>query len=171
MSIQPRKQRKALYTNPFHRRHRRLASSLAEPLMLKYETRSLPLVKGDTVKVTRGDFRGHVGKIIGVNLRTMKVTVDGITIATAKGVQKPKPIDPSNLVITKLLLTDKLRREKLGASEADVEKEAPAKEEKADEKPVEGEAGSKRADREEEAGDGTEEDLAEKVMEKEEAKK
>ncbi|MBI4394531.1 MAG: 50S ribosomal protein L24 [Euryarchaeota archaeon] len=145
MSIQPRKERKTLYNNPGHRRHKRLSAPLAEQLMLKYETRSMPLVKGDTVKVARGDFRGHVGKVIGVNHTTMKVTVDGVTVAKADGTQKPKPVEPSNLLITKLLLTDKLRREKLGASEADVEPE-PAAEKTEEKAEAPKKAGSKRAD-------------------------
>ena len=41
--------------------------------------------------------------------------------------QKPRPLDPSNLVITRLDLTDPLRREKLGATEADAEKTEEAK--------------------------------------------
>lgn len=130
MSTQPRKERRTLYNLPVREKRARIASHLDEPLMLKYDTRSTTVRKGDTVRVLRGEYAGTTGKVLDVNTRTGKVTVDGVTITKADSTQKPRPIDPSNLLITKLDLTDRLRREKLGASEADVEKpeatEAPA---------------------------------------------
>ena len=129
MSTQPRKERKTLYNLPAHANRARIASHLDETLLLKYNTRSATLRKGDTVRVLRGEYAGTTGKVIEVNTRTRKVTVDGVTVTKADASQKPRPLDPSNLVITKLNLEDPFRREKLGASEADVEKseEKPAK--------------------------------------------
>lgn len=126
MSTQPRKERRTLYNLPAHLNRARIASHLDGPLMDKYGTRATTLRKGDTVRVLRGEYAGTTGKVIDVNTRTRKVTVDGVTITKADSTQKPRPLDPSNLLITKLDLTDKLRREKLGASEADVEREAEA---------------------------------------------
>jgi len=112
-SIQPRKQRKAWFNAPLHTRRKQIASHLAESLILKYNRRALPVVKGDVVKVMRGAFRGHEDKIASVDLKIRKVTVEGVTLTKADGKKKAKPIDPSNLLITKLNLTDKLRRERL----------------------------------------------------------
>lgn len=115
-SIQPRKQRKVWYNAPLHTRRKQIASHLAENLILRYNRRALPVVKGDVVKVMRGAFRGHEDKIASVDLKLRKVTVEGVTITKADGKKKAKPVDPSNLLITKLNLTDKLRRERITSS-------------------------------------------------------
>ena len=131
MSTQPRKERKALYNAPVHERRARIASHLDEPLLLKYNTRSATLRVGDTVRVMRGEYAGTTGKIVDVNTRTGKVTVDGVTVTKADATQKPRAVDPSNLVITKLDLSDPLRRAKLGASEADATPAEPKPKKKA----------------------------------------
>lgn len=112
-STQPRKQRKTWFNAPLHTRRKQIASHLAENLILKYNRRALPVVKGDIVKVMRGAFRGHEDRIASVDLKLRKVTVEGVTITKADGKKKAKPVDPSNLLITKLNLTDKLRRDRL----------------------------------------------------------
>lgn len=112
-SIQPRKQRKAWAHAPLHVRRKQIASHLAENLILRYNRRALPVVKGDIVKVMRGNYRGHEDKIASVDLKLRKVTVEGVTLTKADGKKKARPVDPSNLLITKLNLTDKLRRERL----------------------------------------------------------
>ena len=117
MSTQPRKERKTLYNLPPHLNRARIAAHLDEPLLLKYNKRSTTVRKGDTVRIMRGEFAGTSGKVLDVNTRTGKVTVDGVTVSKAKATQVARPLDPSNLVITKLDLTDPLRRESLGASE------------------------------------------------------
>ena len=141
MSTQPRKERKTLYNLPVHLNRARIASHLDEPLLFKYHTRSATLRKGDTVRVLRGEYAGTTGKVIEVDTRSRKVTVDGVTVTKADASQKPRPIDPSNLLITKLNLDDPKRRQKLGASEADAEPaEKPAKKaakKKAAEEPAE----------------------------------
>jgi large subunit ribosomal protein L24 len=129
ISIKPRKQRYMLYNAPLHKKRKWISSHLAENLLLKYDRRSLPVVKGDTVKVMRGNYRGHEDKISKVNVRDQTVEIEGVTITTAKGTKLAKPIDASTLLITKLNITDKWRRKKLesGLSETtkkEIEKEA-----------------------------------------------
>jgi large subunit ribosomal protein L24 len=124
-----RKQRSHLYNAPIHLKRRWISSHLAENLLLKYDRRSIPVIKGDTVKVMRGSYRGHEDKIAKVNVRDMTVEVEGVILATAKGTKIAKPIPASNLMITKLNLTDKWRRKKLEAklsesAKKEVEKEA-----------------------------------------------
>ncbi len=128
-SIQPRKQRKNYYTAPLHKKHKWLSTHLTESLLLKYDKRSIPIVKGDTVKVLRGSFRGHEDKIVRVNIHKQTVNIEGLTLVKADGTKIPKPIHPSNLLITKLNLTDSWRRKKLesGLSETvkkEIEQEA-----------------------------------------------
>ena len=140
MSTQPRKERKTLYNLPAHKARARIAAHLDEPLLLKYNTRSTTLRKGDTVRIMRGEFAGTTGKVLEIDTSKGKVTVDGVTVSKAKATQVARPLDPSNLVITKLDLTDKLRREKLGASESESETAAAPKKKAAKKSTTEEEA-------------------------------
>jgi large subunit ribosomal protein L24 len=80
----------------------------------KYYPRSAVVRKGDTVKVIRGSFAGHIGKVEAVDTRAMRIKVDGATIAKADGTQIAAKIHPSNVIITKLDLSDPVRKRKFG---------------------------------------------------------
>jgi large subunit ribosomal protein L24 len=128
-SINPSKQRREIFNAPLHRRRKWIAAHLEENLLLKYDKRALPIVKGDTVIVMRGSFKGHEDKVVKVNVKKKSIEIEGITMSKADGNKIAKPIHPSNLLITKLNLTDKWRRRKLerGLSEEtkkEIEKEA-----------------------------------------------
>jgi len=128
-SIRPGKQRKELFNAPLHKKRKWIASHLEENLLLKYDRRSIPVVKGDTVKVMRGSFKGHEDKIAHVNIKKRYVEIEGLTTTKADGKKIARPLHASNLLITKLNLTDKWRRKKLekGLSEEakkEIEKEA-----------------------------------------------
>ncbi|UCH71535.1 MAG: 50S ribosomal protein L24 [Thermoplasmatales archaeon] len=128
-SIKARKQRKELFNAPLHKKRKWTSSHLEENLLLKYDKRALPVVKGDTVKVMRGSFKGHEDKIVRVNVKKRFVEIEGLTMSKADGNKIAKPIHASNLMITKLNLTDKWRRKKLqrGLSEEakkEIEEEA-----------------------------------------------
>jgi large subunit ribosomal protein L24 len=118
-------------------------------------------VKGDTVKVMRGNYRGHEDKISKVNVRDQTVEIEGATITTAKGTKIAKPIHASTLLITKLNVTDKWRRRKLesGLSETakkEIEREAAEQlkaieaEKKAAEETAKAEEGVKAAEKQKE---------------------
>ena len=113
-SKQPRKQRKRFYNAPKQIRHKHVSAHLSEDLLLKYNVRSVTVRKGDTVKIMRGALKGHVDKVAKVSLKKCMVTVEKATIAKADGTQLPKWIHPSNLLITKLDLSDPWRKKKLG---------------------------------------------------------
>jgi large subunit ribosomal protein L24 len=128
-SIKPRKQRKELFNAPRHKKRKWVAAHLEENLLLKYDKRAVSVIKGDTVKVMRGSFRGHEDKIAGVNVNRRCIEIEGLIMTKADGKKIAKPINPSNVLITKLNLTDKWRRAKLerGLSEEtkkEIEKEA-----------------------------------------------
>ena len=112
-SIKPRKQRKMLYNAPLHTKRKWLASHLSENLLLKYDKRSIPVIKGDTVKVMRGSYRGHEDKVVQINVKKQTVEIEGVMTVKADGKKIAKSLHPSNLLITKLNLTDKWRRNKL----------------------------------------------------------
>ena len=128
-TINPGKQRKRFYNSPLHQKRKWAAAHLEENLLLKYDKRSISVVKGDTVRVMRGSFRGHEDKVAKVNTKKNNLEIEGITMMKADGNKIAKPIHPSNVMITKLNLTDKWRRMKLerGLSEEtkkEIEKEA-----------------------------------------------
>ena len=62
-SKQPRKQRKALYNAPLHLRNRLMSAMLSKELKEKYNKNSLPVRKGDVVKILRGNFKGIEGEV------------------------------------------------------------------------------------------------------------
>jgi len=100
-SIQPRKQRKFRYNAPLHMRKKMVAVHVSKELAAKLGTarRSVPVHKGDKVKLMRGQKKGHIGKITEVHLADLKVYMEGATRRNAKGIEKPYPIDPSNLLL------------------------------------------------------------------------
>jgi len=108
---QPRKQRKAYFTAPLHIRHKFLTAPLSEELRREYNIRSLPVRRGDTVLILRGDFKGHEGRVVKVDLKKVRIHVEGVTRRRSDGTQVFIPIHPSKVMITKLDLSDERRRE------------------------------------------------------------
>ena len=76
---------------------------------LKIKKRAIQICKGDTVKVMTGANFGKSGKIIRVDMRKGFVYIDTIKRKTMKGKEYDVPISCSNVYITDLNLTDKIR--------------------------------------------------------------
>jgi large subunit ribosomal protein L24 len=115
-----------------------MSAHLEPKLIEKYNIRSLPVRKGDTIKIVRGDkkIKGFEGKVIEVDLKSCKIAIEGVTSVKADRKEVQRYIHPSNVIITKLDLSDPLRRkriEKKGKLTVPVEKIEI--EEKAREKP------------------------------------
>ncbi len=108
-SSQPRKQRKRLYNAPLHLRQKMMAAPLSPELRKELGYRSLPVRKGDTVKILRGKFRGHTGKVIGVSLDKLRIYVEGATVKRSDGKEVPYPIHPSKVMIVDLERSDERR--------------------------------------------------------------
>ncbi|HUV25169.1 MAG TPA: 50S ribosomal protein L24 [Methanomassiliicoccales archaeon] len=118
-STKARKQRKALYNAPAHVRRKNMASHLSESLRKEYGRRSANVIKGDTVMIIRGDgdLIGTEGKVAEVNTRTSRLTIEGVTISKADGTEVSRPIHSSNVIITKLDVSDSWRKEILTRTE------------------------------------------------------
>ena len=116
-SEQPRKQRKARYQAPSHVKTKYLNAPLSAVLKEKYKKKTLRVIKGDTVKVTRGDFVGDEGLVDAVDTKKSKIVVHGVSLTKADATEVPRLIDASNVQITKLNLTDTRRQEKLEEAE------------------------------------------------------
>ena len=112
-STQTRKQRKYVYNAPLHIKHKMMSSNLSKDLRKEYEIRSIPVRKGDTVLIKTGQFKDKSGKVTKVSLKGSFVHIEGALIKRADGTDSMYPIHPSNLMITKLDLTDELRVKKL----------------------------------------------------------
>ncbi|MCP8304461.1 MAG: 50S ribosomal protein L24 [archaeon] len=115
MSSKPSKVRKKLSTSPPHVRAKQISSHLSEGLRSKYDVRSLRVRKDDVVKVLRGEYKGIEGKVTGVDVKTGRIMVEGITREKIAGGTTPVKIHPSKVIIMKLNLDDKRRKEKLEA--------------------------------------------------------
>lgn len=113
MSKQPSKQRAEVDRAPLHERHRQLRATLSEDLREEYATRSVTVNAGDTVEVLRGDYAGEEGEVLNVDLRAGVVHVEEVTQETVEGEEVPRPLDASNLRITKLDLDDSVRERRL----------------------------------------------------------
>ncbi len=151
--------RRFFYNAPQHIKRKMVAAHLAEDLMLKYKRRSIQVIKGDTVKIMRGSYKGRVGKVRKVDVKRQRIEIEGVTITKVDGKSVPYPVHASNVMITKLNLTDPWRRRKLEEKLSEEEK-----------KVVEKEAEEQIKEMEEEAmkAEMAEEEKEEKKEEKEE---
>lgn len=109
----PAKQRKRLFEAPSHRRGRIMSVHLTSDLRTNYNSRSIPVRSGDTVRVLRGDYKGFEGRVTRVDRKGYGVFIDGINREKADGTQISVPTHPSKLEIIKLNLDDKWRKKML----------------------------------------------------------
>jgi large subunit ribosomal protein L24 len=96
-----------------HLRDSRICSTLSNNLREQYGTRGCRVVKGDTVRVVRGEYSGIEGKVEDVNTQRSTLSIEGIQREKVKGGNVKVQIHSSNLIITGLNLDDKYRKNKL----------------------------------------------------------
>jgi large subunit ribosomal protein L24 len=102
MTKQPRKQRTRTRDAPLHERHKQVRATLSEELREEYGRRNARVNAGDTVEVLRGDFAGEDGEVVEVDLKAAAVYVEDVTVEKADGEEVPRPLDASNVRLTKL---------------------------------------------------------------------
>ena len=112
-SKKPSKQRKRLFKAPLHKRGKIMSVHLSPELREKYRIRSLPIRKGDKVRILRGDAKGMEGKVVRVDRKKYKIYVEGVTRTNQRGEEVLIPIHYSNLMIIDLDLSDQWRKRKL----------------------------------------------------------
>jgi len=100
-----------------------MSVALSHELRTKYGRRSLPVRKGDTVRVLAGSYStvGEERRVARVDREHYRLTLDNVTTKTADAKLKPLPIRPSHLVLTKLNLSDPWRRRVLKVPEVEPE--------------------------------------------------
>ena len=119
-SKQPRKQRLARYTAPYHRRHREMSSPIDKGLRERQLSRgfmyprAMPVKKGDRVMIVRGEGKSKSTTAVSlVDRKARKVYVEGFTYFKSDGTELQRPIDASNLVIINPDWSDIRRRKVL----------------------------------------------------------
>jgi len=156
----PGKQRKRLFNAPAHIRHKLMSAPLSHELTASRGVKTLPVRKGDTILIKRGDNKGFEGKVSRVDLKAFRIYVEGLTREKVDGTNIFLPIHPSKVEIRNLNLDDKWRKNILERKQAPTKKvekpiakpakkaaKAPAKEEKPVKvTPVEEEAASEVAE-------------------------
>lgn len=106
----PRKQRKLLHNAPAHLRHKLMAAPLSPQLTASKSVKTLPVRKGDTVRIMRGDNKGFEGKISRVDLKNYRIYLEGLTREKVDGTTIFLPVHPSKVMIKNLNLNDKWRK-------------------------------------------------------------
>jgi large subunit ribosomal protein L24 len=106
----PRKQRKMLYNAPAHIRHKFLGAHLSNELIASRGIKTLPVRKGDTIRIVRGDNAGFEGKVSRVDLKRYRIFVEGLTREKVDGTNIFVSVHPSKVIIRSLNLDDKWRK-------------------------------------------------------------
>ena len=106
----PGKQRKKLFNAPAHIRHKLMAAPLSAELLAQRGVKALPVRKGDTVRIMRGDHKGFEGKVSRVDLKRYRVYIEGLTREKVDGTTVFVALHPSKIMIKTLNLDDKLRK-------------------------------------------------------------
>jgi large subunit ribosomal protein L24 len=106
----PRKQRKMLFNASAHVRHKLMSAPLSPSLLAQRGIKALPVRKGDTVQITRGDHKGFEGKVSKVDLKHYRVNLEGLTREKVDGTTVFVAVHPSKIMIKNLNLDDKKRK-------------------------------------------------------------
>ena len=124
------KQRTSQREAPLHVKRKRMRARLISDDPDLRQVRSVTVRVGDEVEVTRGDFshpnsikadsrgkrlgqpRGRAGvkaKVASIDTKNGFIFIDGLTQSTADGKEEAVPVNPSNVVVTKLYEGDPVR--------------------------------------------------------------
>jgi large subunit ribosomal protein L24 len=106
----PGKQRKMLFNAPAHLRHKLMAAPMSPELLAQKGIKALPVRKGDTVRIMRGDHKGFEGKVSRVDLKAYRIYLAGLTREKVDGTAVFVALHPSKVMIKTLNLDDKLRK-------------------------------------------------------------
>jgi large subunit ribosomal protein L24 len=106
----PGKQRKMLYNAPQHLRQKIMAAPLSPELIASKGAKSLPVRKGDTIQIVRGDNKGFEGKISRLDLKRYRIFIEGLTREKVDGTNIFISVHPSKVVLKKLNLADRWRK-------------------------------------------------------------
>lgn len=122
-----------MFQAPLNERYKRFAAPLSSKLKESHNASAIPVRKGDTVMIVRGDRKGSEGKITQIDRKHYRIFIEGATREKVDGTNIPVPIHPSKVMITRLNLDDKKRKKILDrkalVETVEVSKDKPAKKE------------------------------------------
>lgn len=105
VSASRRKSRMAHFSAPSHLRYKLLSANLSRELRQKHGVKSMPIRRDDEVTVVRGSSKDAKGKVSQVYRKKWSLYIEKLTKNRTNGATIRIPINPSNVVITKLKLT------------------------------------------------------------------
>ena len=92
-----------------HKREKLLGASLSENLREQHNRRSIRIVKGDTVRILRGEYAGIEGKVEKVNTVRSTLSIEGVQREKIRGGKVKVQIHASNVRIISLNTDDDYR--------------------------------------------------------------
>ena len=114
---------------PKHQRDMMVGAMLEDSLRKQYGRKTIRVIKGDSVRVMRGEYKGVEGKVEKVHTERATFHIEGIQREKIRGGQVKVPIHSSKVMVIGLNLDDDYRSSKLqrgtnaespSASKADV---------------------------------------------------
>src|ERR1051326_9582517 len=99
---------------PKHLHDARICSTLIEDLRRQYRRRNARVIKGDTVKVMRGEYVGIEGKVEKVNTERATLSIEGVQREKIRGGNVKVQIHASNVQIISLNTDDEFRIKEIG---------------------------------------------------------
>ena len=101
-----------------------MAAPLSSELQASRGAKTLPVRKGDTVRILRGDNKGFEGKVSRIDLKAYRIYLEGLTREKVDGTNIFLAVHPSKVQIRNLNLDDKYRKDTiLGRKQAPEKKE------------------------------------------------
>jgi large subunit ribosomal protein L24 len=104
---------------PKHSRDKMVGAVLEDSLRKQYGRKNIRVVKGDSVRVMRGEYKGVEGKVEKVNTEQAIFHIEGIQREKIRGGQVKVPINSSNVMVISLNLDDDYRSRKLQGAPKD----------------------------------------------------
>ena len=104
---------KTIAVTPKHVRDKNICSTLTEDLREQYTRRSIRVIKGDTVRVMRGEYSGIEGKVEKVNTIRGTLSIEGVQREKVRGGNVKVQIHSSNVIVSGLNLDDKYRQDRI----------------------------------------------------------
>jgi len=98
---------------PKHRRDKLVGAVLEDSLRKQYGRKNIRVIRGDSVRVMRGEYKGVEGKVEKVNTEQATFHIEGIQREKIRGGQVKVPIHSSNVMVISLNLDDDYRSAKL----------------------------------------------------------
>ncbi|HEV3432627.1 MAG TPA: 50S ribosomal protein L24 [Nitrososphaera sp.] len=98
---------------PKHRRDKMVGAVLEDSLRKQYGRKNIRVIKGDSVRVMRGEYKGVEGKVEKVNTEQATFHIEGIQREKIRGGQVKVPIHSSNVMVISLNLDDDYRSRKV----------------------------------------------------------